>query len=365
MSNTADVLIQAGHEGRTKGKTGAEGRLGREIDWTPIVADEATRILTEAGLKVARIPADLDKGTVYDVGLALFIHFDGATHPCSSGASIGYKGSSDQPAAQAWKALYSKHWRFKWMDDNFTIDEAHYYGFGYTRTTDAEFVLELGEITCFKQAQWLKPRLKWLGHLMAYFVSQRLSKGKVLDPGEFKEEMVMEKEGAAATWSDFYGGLKLQDFPIPRRGLANPILLKELKIDIEPLGEVITYQGKEFVKGKVSWFGGPQDNLNKPVALTGEIASELSEDDYYVAMRWDYRNQKKFWVNRHILVINPKNNRAVIVRAIDWGPNTSTGRVLDLSPKTLAELDATTDEELICAFSTTTAATHDVGPIAG
>lgn len=48
------------------------------------------------------------------------------------------------------------------------------------------------------------------------------------------------------------------------------------------------------------------------------------------------------WVNRHLLVINPINTRAVIVRAIDWGQNISTGRVLNLSPKTLTDLDATT-----------------------
>lgn len=357
MSSTADVLIQAGHEGRTTGKTGAEGPLGREIEWTPIVADEATGILRQAGLEVVRVPAEIDD--CYDVGLAIFIHFDGATPPCNSGASIGYKDQSDQPAAHAWKALYSKHWPFRWMKDNFTVDESHYYGFGHTQTTDAEFVVELGEITCLEQARWLKPRLKWLGHLIAFFVSQRLGKGKVPDPGEFKEER------AAVTWSDFYGGLELQGFPIPRQGLSNPTLLEVLKINIEPLGEVITYEGKNFVKGKVSWFGGPHDDLDTPVALTGEIASDLSEDDHYVAMRWNYRNQKKFWVNRHLMVLNPANNRAVIVRAIDWGPNISTGRVLDLSPKTLTDLDATTDDELICAFSTTTADTHTVGPITG
>ena len=36
----ADVFIQAGHEGRTSGATGASGPLGNEIDWNPIVANE-------------------------------------------------------------------------------------------------------------------------------------------------------------------------------------------------------------------------------------------------------------------------------------------------------------------------------------
>ena len=354
----ADVFIQAGHEGRTTGSTGAAGPLGNEIEWTPIVADEATRILREGGVDVVRAPAAI-KGD-YTVKVAVFIHFDGSTPPCKSGASIGYKGESDQPAALAWKALYGKYWPFRWMRDNFTANLSGYYGFGYTQTTDAEFVMELGEITCREQAEWLKPRLKWLGHLIAHFLSQRIGKGDVPDPGPFGEV-----KGAPA-WLTCYAGLTMQGYPIPRKGLSNPTLLKTLKIEIEPLGEVITYDHKEFVKGKVSWFGGPTDDGMGPdatVALTGELAQELSEDDYYVAMRWDYRTQKKFWVNRHLLVINPANGRAVIVRAIDWGPHISTGRVLDLSHKTLTYLGVQTDGELICAFSNTTNETHEVGPI--
>jgi N-acetylmuramoyl-L-alanine amidase len=49
---TADVFIQAGHEGRTTGATGGESQWGKEIEWTPIVADEATQILRDAGITV-------------------------------------------------------------------------------------------------------------------------------------------------------------------------------------------------------------------------------------------------------------------------------------------------------------------------
>jgi hypothetical protein len=64
----ADVFIQAGHEGRTEGATGAVGPLGNEIDWNPVVADEATRILKEAGVSVIREDETLDD--VYEVALA-------------------------------------------------------------------------------------------------------------------------------------------------------------------------------------------------------------------------------------------------------------------------------------------------------
>jgi hypothetical protein len=177
----ADVLIQAGHEGRTTGATGAESQWGSELEWTPIVADEATRILREAGINVIRENAYLDSEK-YKVNLAIFIHFDSAKPPCDSGASIGYDDITDKRAADEWKALYSEYWSFKWMDDNFTSNLRNYYGYKYTVTSDAELVLELGELTCKEQALWLKPRLKWLGSLLAYFISKRLGKASIPKP---------------------------------------------------------------------------------------------------------------------------------------------------------------------------------------
>ncbi|MGB6062628.1 MAG: hypothetical protein WBG27_13040, partial [Candidatus Aquilonibacter sp.] len=77
----ADVLISAGHEGRPGScarfparacNLGARG----ERDWTPVVADETTRVLRAHGLRVIREPADFDGR--FAVGMAIFIHFDGA-----------------------------------------------------------------------------------------------------------------------------------------------------------------------------------------------------------------------------------------------------------------------------------------------
>jgi hypothetical protein len=158
--------------------------LGNEIDWTPIVADEATAILRAAGVSVVREKAEFSGR--YNVVIALFIHFDGSERPCTSGASIGYDHSSDKPAADEWKELYSQYWPFTWMADNFTSNLSHYYGFGFARTEDAELVLELGEIGCLEQAEWMKPRLRWLGKLIAHFVSKRINKGDVPNPGPFE-----------------------------------------------------------------------------------------------------------------------------------------------------------------------------------
>ena len=40
-----DILIQAGHENTPDDKTGGSGPLGNEIDWTPIVTNEAVVLL--------------------------------------------------------------------------------------------------------------------------------------------------------------------------------------------------------------------------------------------------------------------------------------------------------------------------------
>lgn len=61
------------------------------------------------------------------------------------------------------------------------------------------------------------------------------------------------------------------------------------------------------------------------------------KDIWYVQMRWPYRNSdgtpalsspevtaaKKWWKNRKILVVNPSNNRGVVLRAVHWGPKES------------------------------------------
>lgn len=154
----AEVYIQAGHEGRVKGSTGTSSVYGKEIEWTPIVADEATRILEETGITVIWSNADRRKYCVVD--LALSIHFDGCAKQCASGASIGYDDATDKPAAVEWKSYYSKFFKHKWHEDNFTKNLRYYYNYKYTITKDAELVLELGDLTCPTQAKWMKENLK-------------------------------------------------------------------------------------------------------------------------------------------------------------------------------------------------------------
>jgi hypothetical protein len=236
-----------------------------------------------------------------------------------------------------------------------------YYGYRYTKTTDSEFVIELGELSCPEQAEWLRPRLKWLGALIAHFLSKRINKGDIPDPGPFNSSPQPSK-----AWDQLYGGITYQNYDIPRRDLVNPTLNRALGLSAEPFGTIIQYQNHEFVQGKVSWFGGPEDRWvadDETGTLTGEILRQLASDDYYCAMRWNYQSNKQFWANRHLLVLNSENGKAVLVRAIDWGPNTTTRRILDLSRKTLEYLSAETDDILLCAFANTDNSVRKVGPI--
>ena len=189
---TYDVLISAGHEGRPAScahfpqhrcNLGAAG----ERAWTPIVADAA--IQTEACLvpsSLVRLPADF--AGRYNVGAAVFIHFDGSNPPCASSASVGYAHSSDAAAAAAWHRLYGRYWPFGFQPDNFTNGLRAYYAYSQVPAHDGSLVLELGEITCPAQHAWLAPRLRWEGALLAHFLSARIGRGSVPSPRAFGEQ---------------------------------------------------------------------------------------------------------------------------------------------------------------------------------
>jgi hypothetical protein len=58
-TKSCDILIQAGHENTPDGATGGEGPLGNEIDWTPIVANEAVAVLRAAGVNAVKEDASI------------------------------------------------------------------------------------------------------------------------------------------------------------------------------------------------------------------------------------------------------------------------------------------------------------------
>lgn len=118
-------------------------------------------------------------------------------------------------------------------------------------------------------------------------------------------------------------------------------------------------------RGRISHFGGPGGGAYGNMGLTGESGVN-PRDPWYCAMRWPYTNPdavkgaKDWWVNRKILVVNPKNNKSVVLRAADWGPHISTGRVIDVGPQAMKALGASTDDIVNIAFAPTNV---NLGPI--
>ena len=158
-------------------------------------------------------------------------------------------------------------------------------------------------------------------------------------------------------WQDFYGGLTIGTFNIPRFGLANGTLRRELGVVKEPFGDVVEFEGLKFVSGKCSQFGGLSDAVNRGqrMTLTGLMNSDYSEFEFFCAMRWSYDGQKSFWRNRPILVLNAATGKAAICAAVDWGPGfayrgRAFERVIDLSRGAMQHLGVTTDDNVLVAF---------------
>ena len=181
LADDGDVLVQAGHEGRPTSCTlfparacnlGAGAAGEREMEWTVIVADEATRALREHGYRVLRRPADYVGRD--SARAAVFVHFDGAKE-CASGASIGFPQTTSRAFVDAWETRYRAWFPFRFVGENFTENEHKYYGF---RLVDApeKMLIEFGEMTCPAQFAWMHPRLRRLGDEVAAFLMEQLAR---------------------------------------------------------------------------------------------------------------------------------------------------------------------------------------------
>lgn len=126
--------------------------------------------------------------------------------------------------------------------------------------------------------------------------------------------------------------------------------------------------------GTCSWFGGPDDSgvspgeglafiyeideqnqwLFLPMQPTGTtgLARRLNPHTHYCAMRWDYsKYPKNTLLSKTVLVRNPATGFALTCTPADWGPHEEkTGRVIDLSPSMMADLDLQTDDVVEVTF---------------
>ena len=122
-------------------------------------------------------------------------------------------------------------------------------------------------------------------------------------------------------------------------------------------------------KGKVSWFGGPDDMgvspseglafiydvedkpsifLDEQPSGTTGLARRLDPDTHYIAMRWDYDQFSKDELAGPSMarVTARKTGRSHLAHPADWGPHTDTNRVADISPGLMRLLGIETDDEV-------------------
>jgi N-acetylmuramoyl-L-alanine amidase len=122
-------------------------------------------------------------------------------------------------------------------------------------------------------------------------------------------------------------------------------------------------------RGKVSWFGGPDDDgvapdeglafiysvddkpdlflPEQPDGTTG-LARRLDPAEPYFALRWDYCQFPKEFLRgpAKAQVRAPKTGMEFMAHPADWGPHCSTGRVADISPGLMDALGIETDDEI-------------------
>ena len=134
------------------------------------------------------------------------------------------------------------------------------------------------------------------------------------------------------------------------------------------------------LRGKVSHFGGPEDQgvspseglalyedvsaapdgsdlflPTQPPGTTG-LARRLNPETHYLATRWDYNEHPKSMLVQHTaLVRSILTDQYVECYPCDWGPagpesDHDTGRVADVSPATMEELGLETDDEVEVIF---------------
>ena len=168
------VLIQAGHVGRTTGNIGSIHNGLVESEWNERVAIRVEDILKKKGVIVDRVGAKIPTANAV---IAVAIHFDGSETACLTGASIGHDSSiGSKLLSENWRKEYGSFFPFKWHRDNFTKNLSHYYGFSKVTTSKGFLVLELGEITCKKQTDWLEPRLGEVAAKIANFIIKELKR---------------------------------------------------------------------------------------------------------------------------------------------------------------------------------------------
>ena len=136
MSERLQLVLQAGHVGRTRGATGSVGPLGTEQQFTLKTATYCQKWLTLRGWTCEVIGAD---EAVPDSHVFVAIHHDGSRNRDARGPSVGYPSDYRQRsenAAQEWKREFGKHYPGgSFRPDNYTSGLRGYYAYRKTNAS--------------------------------------------------------------------------------------------------------------------------------------------------------------------------------------------------------------------------------------
>lgn len=142
------------------------------------------------------------------------------------------------------------------------------------------------------------------------------------------------------------------------------------------------------LNGRMSTFGGPKDEGMTPtenLALVEKQAQadaypadfflsaadagapgwgrRLNPEKFYIACRWDYSLTPKAFLRTAVITVqDPTNSRSAQVRAVDWGPHETTGRIADLSPGLARFLGLKTDDIVNVVIPTPAGLTPSAAP---
>lgn len=153
-----DLVIQAGHTGRTRGFTGTSGPFGAEIVWTRKLAVAAVPGLQAKGWKATWTLAD---APMPDSRCAIAVHQDGSLNKTARGPSVGYANTPESITMKtAWKAYYRTRYPGPaFRPDGYTPALARYYMLRPSHragsSAPARMIAEHGFATNYQDAEWM------------------------------------------------------------------------------------------------------------------------------------------------------------------------------------------------------------------
>jgi len=160
-------------------------------------------------------------------------------------------------------------------------------------------------------------------------------------------------------------------FPLICEAIATILGGDELPVEPETEDDVLFH-----TRGKCSYFGGSGDTTGvaedeglafhyaiteanqhlfvpfQPVGTSGLARRLNGKAVRYIACRWDYAKTPKEMLasDTKALVTAVATGISQTAFCADWGPNSATGRVADLSPALMEDLGIETDDEVIVTY---------------